>query len=112
MLQTQTEAKMQDKDKEVSEIKAKIVSLEAQLVEKSNKVSRLEKEVKQKLVGSSTAKSGGEKGPVPAPAIEVAHQDDQEQPVLINDPAGEHDLTFHINIFPFRFIWNRLLLTN
>jgi hypothetical protein len=86
------------------ESKSKLVSLEARLQEKSNKVSRLENELqdmKHQLGGgggskssSSTSKSTGEKIPVPVPAIEVAHQDEQD-PVLINDPAGRLYILIH-----------------
>jgi hypothetical protein len=76
-------------------LKGKIVSLEAQLEEKNNKVSRMEKDfqdarriIASKSGSSSTSSSvSGGKGPVPAPAVDVANHD--VQPVLMNDPAGK-----------------------
>jgi len=108
LLQTTSESKAQGKEKEVSDLKAKIVSMEAQLVEKVNKVTRIEKELKEahkKLLengsrgSSSTARSVSG---IKAPGVDVAPQD--AQPVLMSDPAGK--------IWNPNFINYTLFLTN
>jgi len=90
---TAAESQTQLKNKERSELKTKIVSLEAQLVEKSNSLSRVEKELQlqqQRGVNfsSSTPKSISLGAKVmPAPAIEIAQQQHDILPVLMSDPA-------------------------
>ena len=112
------ESKSQSRDKEIAELKEKLVSLEAQLVEKISYSERIETELseaKEKLENAqkqpggsnnnsnnnngnvksstaasarSTAASVGAK-PVVAPEEQLQQQ---PQPVLFNDPAGK----FHI----------------
>ncbi|CAG7834168.1 unnamed protein product [Allacma fusca] len=88
--------KLQLKEKEITELKEKVVSLEAQVVEKTSQNEKIEMELSdakdkienlQKLASNkptaasskSTAASVGAK-PVVSP--------DEQQAVLINDPAG------------------------
>ena len=63
------------------ELKAKVVSLEAQLVEKSNKISAVEKELDEFQKGSRVSSSSPK-------SVSVDAQYGQA-PVLLSDPAGE-----------------------
>jgi len=73
-------------------LKSKITSLEAQLVEKNNKLSRTEKELleAQKLVESSSKSNGTVKfSPAKAPpVVDAAAQVDQAALAVEVDPAG------------------------
>lgn len=71
-------------------MKEKVVSLGAQIVEKDNKIGRMEKELEdsRKQLAKATTKATSAKpangnGPVDKPGTI------DEQPVLLVDPAGE-----------------------
>src|SRR4051794_3900225 len=103
VLQTALETNAQSRDKEIAELKEKVVSLEAQLQEKTSYSERIEAELseaKDKIdnlqkhgaksstpaASRSTAASVGAK-PVIAPEEQLQQQ---AQPVLFNDPAGNY----------------------
>lgn len=82
---------MEKTEREISNLKEKVTSLQAQMVEKDNKIGRIERELedlkKERKKPSSTAKSTSAKpaianGPVDKPGTI------DEQPVLLLDPAG------------------------
>lgn len=99
--------KLQKKEQEVSKLKEKVTSLQAQIVEKDNRIGRIEKELAEakkqaKLASSSTAKSTSAKANENAPVDKPGTID--EQPVLLVDPAGILYQNFK------RIIFNRFVL--
>lgn len=84
---TSSQSKVKVYEKEIGELKSKIVSLEAQVVEKGNKIMALE-------MSSSSPKSvDGQRQFGEGPA----------EPVLLSDPAGETIVLSLLFFYPQRF---------